>query len=207
MGCDTRGLLKGNPTVEDVIAVLNKKKEYKVVDSEVSYDNIFKTDSGYLYLKNKRSLLYSSKVLDPHETTKGENIQIDNYSWVSLGHDKEAIEIITYLCKEFGGFIDKNDCDDVEFEIVKGKNSKSVTEQLHKQRIAENLERLINLTKVEKDTEYKVNYVESKDTSKVEIIRITNGKKEKIAEQSTNLDSPQGMFRDTMKAMLGTEEW
>ena len=48
-------------------------------------------------------------------------------TYISLSHDKEAIEIIKAITAHFGGWIDENDCDDISYrEVVpggsKGKN-------------------------------------------------------------------------------------
>ena len=42
-------------------------------------------------------------------------------TYISLSHDKEAIEIIKAITAHFGGWMDENDCDDISYrEVIPG---------------------------------------------------------------------------------------
>ena len=121
MSTDTKGLLKGNVSHIEIIEFLKKKFGITEIDhsvksggvSEKVYDKIMY--DGYIYFKYKeeqRSIFYIS------EHPKGKSYtEVDDgeYTYVSLGHNELAEEIIESIVAEFGGYYDRDDCDDEGF--------------------------------------------------------------------------------------------
>ena len=146
MGVCTRALLKGKIRPEEIanfilhhynlepnqirvqdiftdsIKLENKLKPIKQYGNNKEYWN---TDSTHIVFINPfdkkrfRSLFvyYSNCVFkdndDSHITSQYET------TYISLGHDEDAIEIIKAITSYFGGWMDVHDCDDTDYiEVV-----------------------------------------------------------------------------------------
>lgn len=127
MSVDTKGLLKGEVTPEEVKDLL-QQKGYKNIHIERHDER--KDDGNYYNFSfitfdgntNRRRLTisYNSDRTEFNELIKNEVNQIkgDKYTSISLGKDEEAIKIITSIIKQFGGYIDIDDCDDVDYQFI-----------------------------------------------------------------------------------------
>lgn len=124
MSVDTKGLLKGNVSHIEIIEFLKKKFGITEIDHSVKsgcvfekvYDKIMY--DGYIYFKYKeeqRSMFYiSGKPKDKCYT----EVDDGEYTYISLGHNELAEEIIESIVTEFGGYIDYNDCDSKGFVAI-----------------------------------------------------------------------------------------
>ena len=121
MSIDTNGLLKGNVSHIEIIEFLKKKFNIENITHSVTKDPTFtKFYSKPIYhgfiqieIKNEhRSMFYiSGKPKDDSYT----EVDDGEYTYISLGHNELAEEIIESIVTEFGGYIDYNDCDDEGF--------------------------------------------------------------------------------------------
>ena len=59
-----------------------------------------------------------------------EDLVYSDTTYLSLGYDDEAVEIMNMIVQHFGGWIDENDCDDNLYTYV-GKNKESETPVIH----------------------------------------------------------------------------
>lgn len=159
MGVDTYGRIKGKINHEDIINYIRQKIDPNVKgDIKVSdYGNVSEKDfiketydnsgrwiitSGFICFKSKngnnRSLFYfyqncnHYENLEYYEGTELEPMIKSETTNINLGCNDEAVEIITEIVKYFGGgWVDKNDCDDIDFEIIPGNCDNSVKPVRH----------------------------------------------------------------------------
>lgn len=78
-------------------------------------------ENGFIHLEfrgNIRSLFYhydSHFILDPEEIELNLNRRLPEFNQpittLSLGMDKDAVDLLTELARYFGGYIDEDDCD------------------------------------------------------------------------------------------------
>ena len=139
MSVDTMVNLRGKIEFEDILNFIknNYDKEAKIVNrNHVIMDYVNLDDAGAVYdtvpyyehgcivfLKNDRlrtmHMYYSSvnfyENLDYHTQYGNEAMVISETTHLSLGHDDDAIEVLTNIVKAYGGWIDYNDCDDEDY--------------------------------------------------------------------------------------------
>lgn len=101
MGVDTKAIIRKGVTIQEIKDVLEKKySEVEVI--ETSMEDFF-----YISFKDgddQRQLAISySGSCERDDGIAG--------VWLSLGMWGNSVEIMKYLCKTFGGYIDENDCD------------------------------------------------------------------------------------------------
>lgn len=121
MTVDTKGLLKGDVSHIEIIEFLKKKFNTENITHDiVKYPTFTKFYLKPIYhgciqieTKNEhRSMFYiSGKPKDESYT----EVDDGEYTYISLGHNELAEEIIESIVTEFGGYIDYNDCDDEGF--------------------------------------------------------------------------------------------
>lgn len=136
MSVDCQGLLLGKISTEDIANVIkqnlgcgvtiNKSDEESVMYcSEDKTNYIISNYINFTYKDEERSLhvFYDSiqhdikNYKDYVDTTK-------EYTQISLGHWGSDKEIMEEIIKEFGGYIDYNDCDDEYYvQIAQDKNN------------------------------------------------------------------------------------
>ena len=148
MGVDTKARLKGRVRHEEVLnfikqkidrnAVSGVKKDIhktKITCEHAKYGNEddWFSEHGFIYFTskegNERSLFYNYENINSFENLKyyeeyglGDMVKSET-TYLSLGFNDEAVEIMRDIVTEFGGWIDENDCDDKEFEpIVKNED-------------------------------------------------------------------------------------
>lgn len=46
----------------------------------------------------------------------------NTYWWLNLGYNDFAVEIMSFICEVFGGWIDENDCDSIYWAKIKMKS-------------------------------------------------------------------------------------
>lgn len=116
MGVDTRGLLRPSTTEKELVTYLESKYEnVKSFVDKRSMDNYFSGFINFTEGTEKRSIFYLSKGMDNH---KIDGLNIEDYSYISLGKHGNSIGVIKDLCEYFGGAIDEDDCDDEDFYFV-----------------------------------------------------------------------------------------
>ena len=117
--------IKVNDVFTDSIRLENKLKPIKQYGDNKEYWN---TDSTHIVFinpfdqKTHRSLFvyYSNCVF---ENDDGSHIRtLYETTYISLGHDKDAIEIIKAITSYFGGWMDEHDCDDIDYIKVEKKD-------------------------------------------------------------------------------------
>lgn len=85
-------------------------------------------ENGFIHLEfrdNIRSLFYhydSRFILDPEEMELNLNRGLPEFNQpittLSLGMDKDAVDLFTELARYFGGYIDEDDCDEYFYHKV-----------------------------------------------------------------------------------------
>jgi hypothetical protein len=116
---------------EATIGIVNKKllpeNIYLIVKEK--YDSTAKlytrNETDYLYgrvsfeYKNEiRTLTILSETEDDYYGKEYDFLKEKDYVHMTLGYDSNAIEVMNGIVSEYGGWIDKNDCDKIEFEYV-----------------------------------------------------------------------------------------
>ena len=124
MSVDTKGLLKGDVSHIEIIEFLKKKFNTEDITYDIVKDTTFtKFYSKPIYhgliqieTKNeyRRMFYISGKPKDESYT----EVDDGEYTYISLGHNELAEEIIESIVTEFGGYIDYNDCDSKGFVAI-----------------------------------------------------------------------------------------
>jgi len=127
MGTSTHGIIV-DVKEEDLIKLLSAKNMIKNGTGQCEREGFinFMNRSMFCVLKKKKytfeykgnqyTTLYSKEY--PFLKNKVKN----NYWWLSLGHNEFSIEIMTFICETFGGWIDENDCDNIGWRKAKMKH-------------------------------------------------------------------------------------
>ena len=147
MGISTNGRIKGKVTVEQIkkylLSIGCTDIKTSISENEVSGSYIkviygaeksFINKSGFITFTtkegNSRCLCYIYDTYNYFENESYWKEYEEDYpyimetvysetTYISLGRDEEAIELISNIISTFGGgWIDKNDCDDIPYEIV-----------------------------------------------------------------------------------------
>lgn len=126
MGVDTKGYMKGNVTATEVYDIVCEKFD-KDAQFGIKIDNYDKEERGFIYFEfagEKRQLFYCTG-----ETERLSDFPLiaeksdDKIVYLILGYWGSSVEIMTEVVKEFGGYVDDNDCDDIEaYYITKDSN-------------------------------------------------------------------------------------
>jgi hypothetical protein len=108
MSTDTKAIIRKGVSLEEIKTALEKKY------TEVEVNNGGSSEMFRITFKDNDVqrmiwVFYSGSCV--------RDCGIDGV-WLSLGLWGNSIEIMRYLCEEFGGYIDENDCDDEGFEPV-----------------------------------------------------------------------------------------
>ena len=124
MSTDTKGLLKGNVSHIEIIEFLKKKFNIENITHSVTKDPAFTKFyskpiyDGFIQIEIKdeyRRMFYiSGKPKDDSYT----EVDDGEYTYISLGYNELAEEIIGAIVSEFGGYYDRNDCDDEGFVAI-----------------------------------------------------------------------------------------
>lgn len=124
MTVDTKGLLKGDVSHIEIIEFLKKKFNTEDITHDIVKDTTFTKFyskpiyHGFIQIETKnehRSMFYiSCKPKDESYT----EVDDGEYTYISLGHNELAEEIIESIVTEFGGYIDYNDCDSKGFVAI-----------------------------------------------------------------------------------------
>ena len=157
MGVCTRALLKGKINPEEIANFilhhynlnLNQIKVYDVFTDSIKLENKLKpikqygdnkeywnTDSTHIVFinpfdqKTHRSLFvyYSNCVFEDDDSSHIRTLYETTY--ISLGHDKDAIEIIKAITSYFGGWMDEHDCDDISYIEVTPESPEAKNEEI-----------------------------------------------------------------------------
>lgn len=141
MSVDTKGLLKGRIDIEEVANIIKNKFKTEYIKIEKEKDNVyniegkeFRSEYGrifFTYKGDNRILSYyfstSQSDIKQHDEVNQENI----YTQISLGYWGDSEKIITEIVKEYGGYIDKNDCDDIDYEPIEVDSNGNIIPVIH----------------------------------------------------------------------------
>lgn len=109
MGVDTKAIIRKGVTITQLVETLSAK--YNDVKVHSTHRNDF---MQVTFLDGKDKRILSAFFLDMAKS----DYKIDGVL-LSLGYWGNSVEICTFLCESFGGYLDKNDCDDIEFEPIR----------------------------------------------------------------------------------------
>ena len=108
MGVDTKAIIRKGVSLEEIKTALEKRyKDVEVVNGGSS--EMFRITFWDNGAERMMWVSYSGSCL--------RDCGIDGV-WLSLGMWGSSVGIMQYLCEEFGGYIDENDCDDKGFEPI-----------------------------------------------------------------------------------------
>lgn len=106
MGIDTHLYINSKWRIDEIIAVIESRLDTKVnVERTQSADYVV---LGFKYKTERRISLF----MDSHTP-------IGYFTYMSLGFNEEAVEIMTIIGKVFGGLLEENDCD-CKMEFIEG---------------------------------------------------------------------------------------
>ncbi len=151
MGIDTKAVIRKGVTLEELKA--HAENEFGSVQIVSTHDE----DLFYLMVKDGDRLRNLAVFLDPTIAERDYGI---NGILLSLGCWGNSLGIMMHFLEEFGGFIDENDCDDIDFQAVnihKLELAKDYTpEEKFKHKLvckfgSENVSKILELCKEYKD--------------------------------------------------------
>lgn len=125
MGVDTNGYVSRQVTAMDIYNIICSKFDKDAIfDVKVETRNGVDEEIGKIYFKigeDQRGLF-----LCHGENENDQKFDFDGsskYVYMSLGHWNNSEQIMTNIVKCFGGYIDENDCDDIDaFYIPQSEN-------------------------------------------------------------------------------------
>lgn len=109
MGVDTKAVIRRGVTLDELVAHSEKKFENVKVETTHSEDFFY---IAFTFGEEKRNM---AVFLDPKMAERDYGI---NGILLSLGARGSSCEIVYHFAGEFGGFVDENDCDDIDFQAV-----------------------------------------------------------------------------------------
>ena len=129
MSVDTKGLIKGNISPEEITNILQqkgyinvgimRKDKIEVKECRTCYSSVITFDDK----DDKRMIfvLYDTYQGDVKTLVhEGEDIDLNNiYTQISLGFWNNSEKIVKDIIDEYGGYIDVNDCDDIGYKPIK----------------------------------------------------------------------------------------
>lgn len=145
MSVDVKVSLDGYVSTEEIVDFLNEigsVEEYKTNEKNYKYecgnfwkevfckDNLWKIKFGFIsfyYQKEYRTLFYNYSTVNfwdnieyyskelQEKFIKGEHTQL------SISCFGNAVEVMKLICEHFGGWIDENDCDDIDPYYIEKK--------------------------------------------------------------------------------------
>lgn len=129
MSVDTKGLIKGNISPEEITNILQqkgyinvgimRKDKIEVKECRTCYSSVITFDDK----DDKRMIfvLYDTYQGDVKTlVNEGEDIDLNNiYTQISLGFWNNSEKIVKDIIDEYGGYIDVNDCDDIGYKPIK----------------------------------------------------------------------------------------
>ena len=129
MSVDTKGLIKGNISPEEITNILQqkgyinvgimRKDKIEVKECRTCYSSVITFDDK----DDKRMIfvLYDTYQGDVKTlVNEGEDIDLNNiYTQISLGFWNNSEKIVKDIIDEYGGYIDVNVCDDIGYKPIK----------------------------------------------------------------------------------------
>lgn len=142
MAVCTKGLLNGRVIPEEILNFITQKYDKNAISRVETQDyEDFSITSGFIYFKSSngisRSLFYyyyDKEDISRYEylCKKGlKEFASTKTTSLSIGYNQEGVEIMTEIVAEFGGLIDKNDCDDITFEPVIKTSDDTIKPVIH----------------------------------------------------------------------------
>ncbi|MET3209766.1 UNVERIFIED_CONTAM: hypothetical protein ABIC26_002713 [Paenibacillus sp. PvR008] len=112
MGVDTKGYLNKDITADQILDVICTKFDSNAT-SHIRIDDYSKRETGFIDFNfglESRQLFYCVT------SDQLQNTEFDSVKHVTLilRHWGSSIEIMNEIIKSFGGYVDENDCDDVD---------------------------------------------------------------------------------------------
>jgi len=109
MGIDTKAVIRKGVTLEELKAHAEKKL------GPIIIENTYDEDFFYFRFKEGEKNRTLAVFTDPTLAERDYGI---NGILLSLGCWGDSVGIMMHFLEEFGGFIDENDCDDIDFQAV-----------------------------------------------------------------------------------------
>lgn len=109
MGIDTKAVIRKGVTLEELKAHAEKKL------GPIIIENTYDEDFFYFRFKEGEKNRNLAVFTDPTLAERDYGI---NGILLSLGCWGDSVGIMMHFLEEFGGFIDENDCDDIDFQAV-----------------------------------------------------------------------------------------
>lgn len=121
MSSNTHAVLRKDTTINDIVEILSKKqKNVKVNSTSIHY--MYTIDFETSTDEKRRMFVFTDA-----ELTKSD---YGIYGILChLGYWGESVEILQNLCEHFGGYLDKNDCDDEGFIPINQELFNQVVDQ------------------------------------------------------------------------------
>jgi hypothetical protein len=110
MGVDTKAIIRRGVTLDELVR--HTLKKYKNVSVRSTHSEDFLYIEFDVNPEEKRSM---GVFLDPKMAERDYGI---NGILLSIGCWGSSTEIAYHFAGEFGGFVDENDCDDIDFQAV-----------------------------------------------------------------------------------------
>ena len=110
MGIDTKAVIRKGVTLEE-LKIHAEKKFGPVTIENTHFEDVFYFIFKEGEEKNRNLAVFTNP-------TMAERDYGINGILLSLGCWGNSVEIMMHFLEEFGGFIDENDCDDIDFQAV-----------------------------------------------------------------------------------------
>jgi hypothetical protein len=134
MSVDTKAVIRGNVTLDQICNA--QQQRYN------AYVEAYNTGNEH-YFRITLNLNNSIRIISVFYGDFAKNNHNIPGILLSLGCNDEAVEILTYLCEVFGGYLDENDCDNLGFipinETEFQKSGELTKEEKFKLKIAHSL--------------------------------------------------------------------
>lgn len=206
MSVVSRGYIPYKVEVEDIKKAIQKLYNYnESIEDDIKSDKL--GTSGFIYYKD-RWVFYSVNGF-----SKGDTLSLDNdkeiesekdWTYLSLGADKEGQKIIKDLIEVFGGYYDYSDCENGIYEFIKPKEENTgIRRYIEKINKEEMLKLAENLLKVGTKKDFELIYDQNEDNSVSKIVmnKKENDKVVYTTEQYTSMDSETAFFKEIVKIL------
>ena len=161
MGVDTKLRIKEIVDIKLIETVCKKHFD----DVKINVRNV-EGECGWILFnyKGEARNLFFGHYSDSYDED-GKYVEVPMYTYLSLGCWGSSVEIMTIIAEYFGGWLDENDCDDIDyFFIPKSKNIDIENNYMElytaiaKEFNCSNTEKVINFIQQNEDLIKKLNY-------------------------------------------------
>lgn len=120
MSVSTHGILSKEITGRQIYDIIIDKYDIEAV-FDIKIEEYHNSETGYIFFKDgedQRQLFYCI-TQDEEENTEFNNKE---HVCLILGDWGNSVQIMTNIIKNFGGYIDENDCDDIGYYYIPKDN-------------------------------------------------------------------------------------